>query len=118
MTSNGHVGASAFVPAPRRIAEYTIEGFGTFYLRSLTEQERSEWESEHLDAHGMYDRSKAYRQKPSLIMRMVCDKDGDLLLPTDCLKNLLGMDSSVTSALYDACLQHLGTATIEEAVKN
>ena len=115
---NGQSVRELFRASARRVQTYERPGFGPFTVRSLTEGERARNEARFLDKDGVYDRRLAYLQRPSLIVLMSSTEDGKQLLPQSAEKDVMEMDAGLTAAMYEACLEHLGSYSVDDAKKN
>lgn len=104
----------------RRFADVQLPGGETVRIRSLTERERSKYESETLTKKGDLNQSKLADAKRRLIALCICDGEGNTILQADDVKALEDVDSAVTQTLYDAIRLHCGfdQRDVEELVKN
>ena len=104
----------------RRFSEVTLPDGDTVRIRSLTERERSKYESETLNKKGELNQVKLADAKRRLIALCVVDSDGNAILSADDVRALEEVDSAVTQSLYDAIRQHCGfdQRDVEELVKN
>ena len=107
----------------RRYRDVPIPEVGlTFRIQSLTEGEKSRYESETLTKRG----TKGYRarleaSRRKLVCLVAVDGDGKLLFPnTSDLEALVEVDGIATGRIYNAALEHCGytEADIEELVGN
>jgi len=92
----------------------------SFRIRSLSEAEKSEFETSILSSEGKYSLAKIKRQRRRLIAICLVDQSGGQLLKGDDQNALKDVDGLVTSRLYDACREHCGfeEGDIEGLVKN
>lgn len=104
----------------RRFSEATLPDGDKVRIRSLTERERSKYESETLNKKGELNQAKLADAKRRLIAICVCDSEGNTILTADDVRSLEEVDSAVTQTLYDAIRQHCGfdQRDVEELVKN
>ena len=80
----------------------------TVRIRSLSELEKTEYERAMFDKHGERIPGKVKDSRARLIFLCLVDDTGkQLLLPGD-EQDILDMDSADTSALWDACWDHIG----------
>lgn len=77
-------------------------------IRSLSEFERSEFDSSVLDSRGDFSTDRLKRQKRRLIALCVVDEEGKRLLKDSEAEALRPVDSAITSALYNAIRIHIG----------
>lgn len=107
-------------PLKRRFKEVDVPDWGRFRIRSLTELERSTYESTARDKHGNVDNSKLINLKCRLIVLCVVDAEGNQILTNKDIDVLRNQDSRVTNALVDAIQEHCGIskADMEELEKN
>ena len=111
----------AILSAPkRRFTEITIADWGTFRIRSLTELERSRFESSIRDKQGRINNNKLLDLKCRLIVLCVVDGDGNPLLTEADIAALREQDSLRTNTLVEAIQKHCGFSDtdIEDLEKN
>ena len=124
MTGNGYAGRDELLNIrPRRYRDVEIQQYGLkFCIRSLTEAERSQHETETTLATKGTRKEKLQSAKTRLIVRCVVagpDSEEPVLRLSD-VDILAQQDSVITSRLFDAIVEHCGyvESDIEEAVKN
>lgn len=92
-----------------------------FRIRSLSELERSDFETQTLRRDGDIELELVKQSKRHLVALCVVDEVGKTLLnyPDD-VEALKPIDGMVTGRLYDACRKHCGfeREDIEDLVKN
>ena len=101
----------------RRIAPIEgLEPWGlTLFARSMTERERSDYESGLIDHDtGKVLAGKVKQARAALITRVVCDEDGKLIFSEDQVKALMVRDSKLTGILNDFCRVHVGLSKDEK----
>jgi len=113
--------ALAEVAGERRYHVFTIQGYGTFRIRSLTEGERAELEYAIVYAEDK-DRSQAVKMhKARTIAMTFVDSDGLRLYEDNEASQIAGYDSRFTAAAYDEIEKHIGISSIlldDDAEKN
>lgn len=108
-------------PVARRYVNLTLPASGyEVRIRSLTERERSAYESQLLNAKGDVLKSKLEEAKRRLICLCLVDDAGNRILSDSDADNLLEWDGSDTAAAYDVIFSHCGfqKRDIEDLVKN
>lgn len=107
-------------PVKRRFAVVDTPGWGGVRIRSLTELERSQFESVPLGKDGALDPRKLVDQKCRLIVLCVVDENGDQILTNKDIEALRQQDSLTTNALVDGIKKHCGftEADFQELIKN
>lgn len=105
---NGHADRSAFLkPAARRYTDYSVPGFGTVRIQSITERERHQFEASLLDEHGSFDKGRAALGRVKFISLCIVDSDGLRILADSDLQQIYqNMDAAVVAAIYDRCKTH------------
>ena len=92
-----------------------------FRIQSLTEREKSEYETALLTKTGRsVSRERLTDAARRLIVLCLVDDDNNRLLETGDVMSLSGLDSIVTTKIYDECQDHCGFGEhdIEQIVKN
>lgn len=99
----------------RRYAEVSVGG-ATYRLQSLTEGEKSQFETDLVNKAGVTSKDA---RKRLLILTLV-DADNQRLLTSADLQQLDTIDGAITSALFNAAMEHVGfdPADIDELVGN
>ena len=118
---NGYATKAALLAAnKRRFTDVDVPGVGKMRLRSLTERERSGYESGMLGKDGRTNLKKIAEAKVALIVLCLCDAEDRQLLSSADAAALGELDSSVTNVLFDACTKHCGISEtdVEELAKN
>lgn len=121
MTEGNGFSAQALLGATRRrYREFEVPPFGKYRIRSLTERERSQMEGDQLSKKGEFSKQKLMESRRRLIAWCLVDGDGERLIGDDQIPQLEEVDSLLTAAIYDACLDHCGfsDADIEDLAKN
>lgn len=119
--TNGYTGRDAFLGArKRRYRDVELFDGSRFRIQSITERERSEWESHVKVKRGQITRESLVMLRARLICLCVVDNDGELLFRPDDAAQMLSIDSAVTNALFEACQGHCGIsdADVEGLEKN
>ena len=123
-TSNGYAGRDELLDIrPRRYRDVEIPMYDLkFCIRSLTEAERSQHETETTTAKSGDRKQRMQTAKTRLIVKCVVagpDQDEPILRVSD-VDILAGQDAVITATIFDAICEHCGyiEADIEEAVKN
>lgn len=106
-------------PAKRKFRDVETP-LGTVRMRSVTERERSQFESDTLDKSGKLSKRSLLTVKPRLIVMCAVDDSGELLFTSADIERLLEMDSITANLLSDEAQKLCGiTETdIEELEKN
>lgn len=119
--ANGYTARDTFLGArKRRYRDVSLPDGSKFRIRSISERERSEWESGVKVRKGQVTRESLVRLRARLICQCVVDHEGELLfLPGD-VDALIEKDSAVTDSLFEACREHCGIsdADVEGLEKN
>lgn len=118
---NGYATRDQFLGAKRRRFRDVVLPDGTkFRLQSITERERSEWESHLKVKRGQVTRESLTMMRARLIVRCVVDADGALVFRPDDAAEMLSVDSAITNSLFEACQEHCGIsdADVEGLEKN
>lgn len=110
-------------PAVRRYLEFNITIDGeprTCRIQSLTERERSDYEAAMQLATGKNRSARMKDAKRRLIVLCVVDENNEPMLTMADVKQLEDVDSAITSAIFDRCVEHVGFGgdDIEELVGN
>lgn len=92
----------------RRYREVELPSGGKVRLQSLTELERSEYNSELLDKKGEVDRKKLTFGTALLLVRMLVDENGKRLFMDNEYEELSGIDSLDMEILGDEARKHVG----------
>lgn len=93
----------------RRFAVYKIPHLGAVRVRSLTERERSIYETETLNDEGDgADRDRLEDARRRLICACVVDAEGNTLLKPGDVNALADIDGAISGALFDVCREHCG----------
>ena len=107
-------------PAARRFADCRLSDGRPFRIRSLTEQERSQWEADSVDASGKPKKDRLLSARRRLIcLTLVDDADNLVLSPAD--ESLLAsQDGKAMEEIYRAAAAHCGIsdADVELLAKN
>jgi hypothetical protein len=91
---------SRYTTVRRRLIPVEVYG-ETHFLRSITDSERSQWESELFDAKGKVD-PKMYRsQRIRLLALCLCDEQIQPLFEYKEWPSLKNMDGGLSAILYD-----------------
>lgn len=111
---------SVLAASRRRFTEVVVPGGSRVRIRSITEGERSDWESAMLDPRGRPKRAAMRRWKVGLIVLCVVDADGNPLFSAGDIDGLMQVDSAITNRLFDACQEHCGVSDddVEALEKN
>lgn len=104
---------SILQPSKRRFAEVVIPDWGKFRIRSLTELERSRFETSIRDKRGQLVADKMVDLKCRLIVLSVVDHDGNQLLQNSDIETLRQRDSKDTNQLVDAIQRHCGISDVD-----
>jgi hypothetical protein len=111
---NGFITREAILaPAKRRFAEIAIRNWGKFRIRSLTELERSRFESSIRDKRGQVIADKMVDLKCRLIVLAVVDHEGNQLLTNQDIEQLRQQDSKLTNELVDFIQRHCGISDVD-----
>ncbi|TXH43411.1 MAG: hypothetical protein E6Q97_34120 [Desulfurellales bacterium] len=105
----------------RRFTQFPVEGLnGKVRIRSLSEREKSDYESEFMDKKGNFSRDKLLSARRRLICLVVVDAEGNPLLTDDDVKALEEIDGRITSKIQEEAQVHcgIGRAQVEEEIKN
>jgi len=104
----------------RRYRDVELPGGGSVRIRSLSEKEKSAYETELMTGKGTFRRSRLDDAKRRLMVLCLVDEDGQPLLQRGDTAALENLDGAVTSHIYDEIREHCGfdAEDIEEAVKN
>jgi hypothetical protein len=92
----------------RRYRDVELPSGGTARLQSLTELERSEYNSELLDKKGEVDRKKLTFGTAMLLVRMLVDEEGKRLFLDSEYEELSSIDSLDMEVLGDEARKHVG----------
>jgi hypothetical protein len=95
-------------------------GSAAYCVRSLSEQEKTDFEASVFAADGKWSLSKVRKQRRKLLMMCLVDDKRDLLLRPGDEAALAEVDGAITSRLYDAAREHAGfeDGEIEALAKN
>lgn len=88
----------------RGLDDWGLSGF----VRSLTEKERSDYESGILDKRHKVDRNKLKQAKARLVVLAVVDDEHEPVFTTDHVSRLMSCDSKLIEALYTQVTDHIG----------
>jgi len=91
-----------------------------YRIRSLTENEKSEYEAAVMTDKAEFSVAKMKRQRIRLLLLCLVDDEGNRLLDDADARMLGQVDGMVTTALFDACRKHVGfeSGDIEALAKN
>lgn len=118
---NGFLGREEFLaPQQRRYATVTMPGFGMVRIQSLTEREKSDFETAAMTVKGGLSRRKLEEARRRLIVLCIVDANGNRLLTEQDMPTLENLDGAVSTRIYDECRRHCGfdEEDIETLVKN
>ena len=108
-------------PLPTRIEKVEIEEMGGHvFVKSLSEQQRTEFEMSLMKGNGNLSRKSLASGRRRLVALCVCDKDGNCLLTEDDAKRLAEQSAAVVDRLYAIAQQLCGLKDddLETLVKN
>ena len=114
------LGRSELLAPAERKFKTVVTPLGAGRMRSVTERERSQFESDTLDKSGKLSKRSLLTVKPRLIIMCAVDDNGELLFTSADTERLLEMDSITANLLSDEAQKLCGiTETdIEELEKN
>lgn len=121
MSDNGYTSRDAFLGArKRRYRDIILPDGSKLRIQSITERERSEWESHVKVKRGQITRESLVMLRARLICLCVVDEDGNPLFRPDDASQMLSVDSAITNRLFEACQEHCGIsdADVEGLEKN
>lgn len=92
----------------------------TVYVRSMTSDERDEWEAGQYQLNGANIVANRKQVRARLILRCLCDADGKRVFGDNDLSMIGGLDARLTDPLYEAAykINRLSKADVEELEKN
>ena len=109
---NGYAGLDAVLGnVARRFVEVVAPGFehiGKLRFRSITERERSQYESHMLTTKGMVKLEKLEQQRQRLIAMCWVDGEGNPNLSISESHKLQDLDAKLTAYMFDVCSEHCG----------
>lgn len=93
---------------------------GDVRIRSLTERERAQFETDIVQDDQDLDRDRLLDAKRRLVVLTVCDADGNPVLSVDDVAALGEVDAAITGQVYDAARKLCGfeSGDIERLAKN
>jgi hypothetical protein len=97
--------------AERRYDEQEFPGFGWFRARSLSELERSEWETAKFDDATKKPGDGLRETKAHLIVLCSVNGKGERRLSDSHVPKVMAADSAVTGAIFEFCRKHVGIPT-------
>lgn len=111
---------AALKPLTRRFKVVEIPDWGKFRLRSLSELERSRFDSSFLNKQGQVNTNKLVDVKCRMIIAACVDGDGNQLFRDSDIHELRNQDSKHTNALTDEIKLHWGMTDedVEDLEKN
>jgi len=83
------------------VTEHQVEGWGTVYLKTLTELQRSTRIASMFDDKGEVKPESRIRQRVNLLIDHLCDKSGKPLFNEGDAKDLLKLDAVKLDALIE-----------------
>ena len=86
----------------RRFTILDVPNLGKVRVRSLTERERTQFESDNLDDKCLVDKEQALLAKRRLIVLCVVDAEGNPTLTLEDAERLADIDGAITGFLADA----------------
>lgn len=91
-----------------------------FRIRSLTEAEKSDYETLTLTTKGQVNKDKLNDARRRLVALCLVDAQGNRICGDADVDKLKGIDGLITSHIYDECRVHCGfeDGDIEKLVKN
>lgn len=103
----------------RRYAVVNVPNIGAVRISSLSEQERSAYESEFLAEDARPDVMQLLYAKRRLIVLCVVDAEGNRIMNEGHVEALGEVDSAATGLLFDKCREHCGfeSGDVERLVK-
>lgn len=104
----------------RRYANVTLRDGQTVRLQSLTEGERSDFETAPIKQNDQQREERLKATRMRLLVRCIVDNEGKRLFGNEEYGLLAELDSSDTSRLFDKALEHTGFAEsdVEAIAKN
>lgn len=120
-SENGYASRDTLLGAhKRRYRDFSMPDGQKVRIQSITERERSDWESHVKVKRGQVTRESLLLMRARLIVRCLVDGGGNLLMRADDAHEILGWDSAVSNALFEACQEHCGIseADVEGLEKN
>jgi len=82
--------------------KHEIEGFGTVYIKPLTELMRSRRMSEIVNEKGKPDKSTQEKRRANMIIDQICDEKGDPMFEPADIKEILELDGAKLDTLVHA----------------
>ena len=103
----------------RRHRDVAVNG-SQFRIQSLTEREKSRFETALLSKSGGVAKARLQDATRRLLVLCLVDDDGHRLLEDGDVDALGDVDGAITSGLYTACREHCGfeEGDVEELAKN
>lgn len=105
----------------RRFRDVTIPETGdTFRLRSLSDRERSKYETDTLTKSGKVNTHRVEDSKRRLLVLTLVDAEGNRLFRDNETDQLADVDGLLIGRLFDAAREHCGfeEGDVEELAKN
>lgn len=104
--------------AERRYKDVPL-GEHSFRIQSLTEREKSAYETALLAKGGGFNQQKLKDARLALVVLCLVDGDGNTLLSASDVSALRDMDGGIVSKLVDECKEHAGfdANDIEDTLK-
>ncbi len=93
---------SLFAACKLDIKEHNIEGWGTVYLKTMTEMQRSSRIADMFTDKGDLKPEARLRQRVNVLIDRLCDKDGKSLFNEGDAKDLLKLDADKLDGLFEA----------------
>lgn len=104
----------------RRYRDCQLPDGAIVRLQSITERERSEWESHIKIRRGQVTRESMQMMRARLIVLCLVDDAGQQILQPGDAAQILDWDSALSNALFEQCQEHCGIseADVEGLAKN